>query len=279
MSRVHNDEVVRVSGVSRCHSGRVRAVSRPVLTGLLLAAGLAVSGCAGTPAVERVAAPSPSPYAAPSPARAAAAPGPSRLPVPAAVPFRRTGRDAFTWSVQPVTAAQLGASHRAGCPVAVADLRRVELVHWGFDGRTRQGELVVHRTVVADVVQVFRRLHAARFPVQQLASAASYGGDDDRLMAANATSAYNCRRVAGSSSWSEHAYGKAIDLDPVQNPYVRGSSVEPSAGRAYLDRSDVRPGMVVRGDAVVRAFAEVGWEWGGDFRSLKDYQHFSQSGR
>lgn len=237
-------------------------------SGALLAALLATAGCASSAPVtpDRV-----------SPAAATVAP--STAVVDPVGPFRRTARGAYAWSVSPVTAARLGASHRAGCPVAVADLRLVGVTHWGLDGRPHRGELVVRASVATAVVEVFRRLHAARFPLARVVTAEQYGADDDRLMAANATSAYNCRTTTGGTGFSEHAYGTAIDLNPVQNPYVRGTTVEPPAGRAFLDRTDVRPGMVVAGDAVVRAFAAAGWEWGGDFRTLKDYQHFSQSGR
>ena len=98
-------------------------------------------------------------------------------------------------------------------------------------------------------------------------------------MAANNTSAYNCRRTTGGTAWSEHAHGRALDLNPVQNPYVRGTTVLPLAGRAYVDRARPRPGMVRAGDPVVRAFAAVGWEWGGSWTGSKDYQHFSANGR
>lgn len=203
----------------------------------------------------------------------------ARPVVPQRGPFRHTGRGEFRSRVQPVTAARLGGSHRAGCPVAVADLRLVQVTFLGFDGRPALGELVVHRTVAAPVVAVFRTLYAARFPVQRMVTVEQYGADDDRSMAANNTSAYNCRTTTSGSGFSEHAYGTALDINPVQNPYVRGTVVEPAAGRAYLDRGDVRTDMVVAGDVVVRAFAAAGWEWGGDFRTLKDYQHFSLSGR
>lgn len=203
----------------------------------------------------------------------------ARPVVPQLGPFRRTGRDAFRASVVAVTPERLGSSHRAGCPVVSADLRLLRLTYLGVDGRARQGELVVHHDVASAVVEVFRRLYAADFPVARMATVDRYGGDDDASMAANNTSAYNCRRTTGGTSWSEHAYGRALDINPVQNPYVSGSYVAPEAGRQYLDRGDVRPGMVTAGDVVVRAFAAAGWEWGGDFRSLKDYQHFSQSGR
>lgn len=198
--------------------------------------------------------------------------------IPQRGPFRHTGRGEFRSRITTVTASRLGSSHRPGCPTPVSDLRLAEVTYLGFDGRPHQGELVVHRAHAAAVVQVFRQLYAARFPVQQMVTVEQYGADDDRSMAANNTSAYNCRAVAGGTGWSEHAYGTALDVNPVQNPYVRGSTVEPPAGRGYLDRGDVRPGMVVGQDVVVRAFASVGWAWGGDFRTLKDYQHFSASG-
>ena len=203
----------------------------------------------------------------------------ARPVVPQLGPFRHTGRGEFRSRITPVTAARLGSSHRAGCPTPVADLRLLQVTYLGLDGRPHLGEVVVHRTHARAVVQVFRKLYDARFPLERVETVDRYGGDDDRSMAANNTSAYNCRRTTSGTSWSEHAYGTALDVNPVQNPYVRGTAVEPEAGRAYLDRSRVRPGMVTTGDVVVRAFAAAGWEWGGDFRTLKDYQHFSASGR
>ncbi len=185
----------------------------------------------------------------------------------------------FRSTISPVTAARLGSSHRAGCPVPVSDLRLVAVAHRGEDGRAQQGEIVVHADVAQAVVGVFRALYDAGFPLTRVATVEEFGSDDDRVMAANVTSGYNCRQKTGGSGFSEHAYGRAIDVNPVQNPYVQGTQVLPPAGRRYLDRTDVRPGMVVAGDVVVRAFAAAGWEWGGDFRSLRDYQHFSESGR
>ncbi len=243
------------------------ALATALATGL--AAGCLLSGCGTAPAPD-----------AQSEAQPAAATLASARPVvPQRGAFRHTGRGEFRARTGPVTAARLGSSYRAGCPVGPADLRLVSLTYLGFDGRPHQGQLVVARAHAAGVVRVFRALYEARFPVQGMRTVEQYGGDDDRSMAAGNTSAFNCRVVAGGTGWSEHAYGTALDLNPVQNPYVRGTTVEPEAGRAYLDRGRVRTGMVVPGDAVVRAFASVGWEWGGDFRTLKDYQHFSASGR
>ena len=200
-------------------------------------------------------------------------------PVAQRGPFRRTGRQVPVFRTEPVTAARLGSSHRTGCPVAVVDLRLLTVTHWRFDGTTARGQLVVHRDVAPAVGRVFRDLHAARFPLQSVRTVEAFGGDDGRSMAANNTSAYNCRRTTGGAGWSEHAYGRALDLNPVQNPYVRGTTVLPAAGRAHLERTRARPGVVLPDGAVVRAFAAVGWRWGGDFRTSKDYQHFSLSGR
>ena len=175
---------------------------------------------------------------------------------------------------------ELGPSWRPGCPVDPVDLRRITVDYHALDGGgVRVGALVVHRSVAASLVELFDRLFLARFPLHRVTTVDTYGGDDDLAMAANATTAFNCRTVGGSSQWSEHAYGTAIDINPVQNPYVTATSVLPSAGAAYLDRTTLRPGMVVSGDAVDRAFAAIGWGWGGRWRSAKDYQHFSASGR
>ena len=182
----------------------------------------------------------------------------------------------FTSEVEPVRWADLRRSYRAGCPVAPAQLRTVRVSHWGFDGSAQVGSIVVARRVAADIVAVFRRLWAARLPIRRLRPVSAYGGSDDASMAADNTSGFNCRFVGGTSRWSMHAYGEAIDVNPVENPYVRGSTVSPSAGRAYLDRTRYRQGMAVDRGVLVRAFASVGWKWGASFG---DYQHFSTTGR
>jgi D-alanyl-D-alanine carboxypeptidase len=186
----------------------------------------------------------------------------------------------FSYTVSSVTAAQLPASWRPGCPVGPAQLRRVRLAYWGFDGRPHTGALVANAKVVPGLVRVFRRLYGARFPIRRLRAIDAYGGNDERSLAADNTSAFNCRYAVapGLRRWSSHAYGEAIDVNPVENPYVEGGRVHPAAGRAYLNRSKVRRGMAVRGGLLVRAFAAVGWEWGGRWRGSPDYQHFSAAG-
>ena len=186
----------------------------------------------------------------------------------------------FTYTVSPVTKAQLPHSWHAGCPVAPSQLRRVRLAYWGFDGELHAGALVVNADAVAPIAHVFGRLYAARFPIRRLRPIDAYRGDDERSMAADNTSAFNCRYAVapGPRRWSAHAYGEAVDVNPVENPYLEGGKVHPPRGAAYLDRSNVRPGMAVRGGLLVRAFAAVGWSWGGRWTGSPDYQHFSATG-
>jgi D-alanyl-D-alanine carboxypeptidase len=170
-------------------------------------------------------------------------------------------------------------SHRAGCPARLSDLRLVRLSYVGFDGAAHRGELVVHEDHARAVVRVFATAYDARWSIRRMRLVDVYRGDDDRSMAANNTSAYNCRRVAGTDHWSAHAYGAAIDINPVQNPYVIRRSVAPEAGQRYagIDRSRnarVPPGVIREGDLMVRAFNRIGWRWGGDWSGSPDYQHF-----
>ncbi len=190
---------------------------------------------------------------------------------------------AFGATIERINAAQskrmTGVSWRPGCPVHLRQLRLLRLSHWGFDGRVRTGRLVVHEAVAKDLVEVFRDLHAARFPIRRMVPVDTYGGSDFRSIEADNTSAFNCRYVEGTTRWSNHAYGRAIDVNPIENPYVSGARTSHAASRPYVDRSPRRPGMAYEGGALVRAFDRIGWGWGGRWTSVKDYQHFSESGR
>lgn len=174
--------------------------------------------------------------------------------------------------------AMTGVSWHDGCPVGFDDLRLIELVHTDMEDRDRWGLLVVRRRVAAGVAAAFGSIHEARFPIRRMRLVHRYGGDDAASMADDNTSAFNCRRVAGTTRWSQHAYGTAIDINPVENPWVRDGQVEPEAGREYTDRSEHRPGMIVRPGPVLDSFETIGWGWGGDWSSPKDYQHLSESG-
>lgn len=172
-----------------------------------------------------------------------------------------------------------GVSWHPGCPVALGNLRLLRVTHWGFDGEVHRGRLVVHRDSAQPILRTMRELHHLHFPIRRMRLVDAYGADDHRSMAADNTSAFNCRVVAGTNRWSEHAYGHAIDLNPVENPYVTASGyVSPPAGAPYKDRSRRAKGLVHRGGPVVAAFEENGWEWGGNWSWPKDYQHFSAGG-
>jgi hypothetical protein len=172
----------------------------------------------------------------------------------------------------------IGRSWHEGCPVGLGNLRSIRLTYWGFDREAHVGRLVVHRRWADAIVDVFRALYEERFPIRRMVLVDRYDADDRRSMRHDNTSAFNCRFVAGTTTWSQHAFGRAIDVNPVENPYVRGSYVSPPSGRPYADRSRVRRGMIFEGDAVWQAFADVGWEWGGTWTSAQDYQHFSANG-
>jgi hypothetical protein len=183
----------------------------------------------------------------------------------------------FSSSIAAVTVAQLGGTYHAGCPVGAASLRLLRLSYFGFDGAPHSGTMVVNAAVAESVVGAFARLFRARFPIRQMHPVADFGGSDDASMAADNTSGFNCRYVAGTTTWSVHAYGEAIDVNTVENPYLVDGRVEPPAAAGYLDRSNVRPGMAAPGGVLNAAFAAIGWYWGGNFHS-PDYQHFSKTG-
>jgi hypothetical protein len=181
--------------------------------------------------------------------------------------------------VSAVTAADLPSSWRPGCPVMPDDLRRVQLQYWGFDGQVHDGSLIVNTSATQPIVNVFHRLFDQGFSIRQMQPIDAFGGSDDASTAADNTSAFNCRNAvaAGPPQWSVHAYGLAIDVNPVENPYILDGAVLPPAGSSYLDRSAYRAGMAVSGGALISAFAAVGWYWGGGWAS-PDYQHFSSTG-
>ncbi|MFD3696306.1 M15 family metallopeptidase [Streptomyces sp. NPDC058646] len=199
-------------------------------------------------------------------------------PVPSAALVRAPG-DRLAAEVERVSAAVLGPTYRPGCPVGPERLRLIRMNHWGFDGTVHRGELVVHERAVRPLLQVFGKMFEAKFPLRRMRPVAAYGGDDARSMADDNTSAFNCRQVTGDGARrSRHAYGDAVDIGPLENPYVdRRGTVRPPAGRAHLRRDRPVPGMIRQGDAVTRAFEEVGWHWGGRW-SNPDYQHFSATG-
>ena len=180
-------------------------------------------------------------------------------------------------AIDPATRDRMGETWQEGCPVPIEELRRVTVSHWGFDGDVHSGELVLHQDVAADVVGVFARLHELRFPIEELRITTTADLEAAPTGDGNGSGSFSCRPVRGGSSWSQHSYGTAVDINPFQNPFVRGDLVLPELASAYLDRSDVRPGMILPGDEVVAAFAAIGWHWGGTW-AQPDLMHFSRDG-
>jgi D-alanyl-D-alanine carboxypeptidase-like protein len=196
----------------------------------------------------------------------------------------------FQSSIEPLPApvqAQLrtsGAWHR-GCPVAMSGLRVLTVSHWDFRGRSRTGRLVVNGAAAQPLQRVFGRLYALHFPIRHLALDDAYGPVRDRPRDNDVSGSFECRQAVpspctggkGTGTWSMHAFGLAVDINPRENPYVGcGQSRDPAAAR-YRDRSVHRRGMVTR--RVIAAFGSAGWGWGGAWAgSTKDFMHFSSTG-
>ncbi|HVL90201.1 MAG TPA: M15 family metallopeptidase [Actinomycetota bacterium] len=207
--------------------------------------------------------------AAPPPAPASPTPAPS------------PSGPAFRGAVEVIDAdarAKMGTSWKPGCPVPLHDLRVLRMDHWTFEGTVARGEMIVHEDQAEAVLGAFAEIFEARFPIANMVIANGYIGNDPARAQQNATSAFNCRPAVGSSTLSQHAYGLAVDINPVQNPRVTSAGVTPPDGKAYVDRTQDRPGMIKPGDAVVRAFEKIGWFWGGNYSKVKDYHHFSLTG-
>jgi D-alanyl-D-alanine carboxypeptidase len=268
---------------------------------LLIAAAMALASCA--PGTTATPAPGGGTTLAPNGGQTTLAPGGAVTPVPAAGGSATSGAGVTAssapaggmevkgWSTtrrfhgtivggRSYLIGRMRWSWRRGCPVDPARLRLLQVDHWGFDRRVHRGELVVHRDHARRILVVLEKLFKVHYPIQRMRLVDAYRADDDRSMAANNTSGFNCRTVSGSSRWSEHAFGRAIDLNPLRNPYVtRGGRVSPPAGRAWANRARAGAAMIRPGDKVVRAFAAAGWRWGGYWSGSRDYQHFSATGR
>jgi hypothetical protein len=201
------------------------------------------------------------------------------LPTVDVLPPPRDGL--FHDTTGPITAGlrtRMGATYQPGCPVPLSKLTYLTLSFHGFDHRVHTGELVVATSAASKTTLAFRRLFSLGFPLEQMTLptggdvAAPPTGDG------NTTAGFICRKARGLTRFSAHAYGLAIDVNPFDNPYVKGDLVLPELASAYADRRWARPGMFLRGSAAVRAFTDEGFTWGGAFRSLKDYQHMSLTG-
>ena len=171
-----------------------------------------------------------------------------------------------------------GLSYKKDCTVPRDSLRYIQVLHYDAEGLEKSGEIVCHRAIAQDIAEIFEALHEARYPIERVELIDRYGAEDEPSMRANNTSAFNFRRIAGSRKLSNHSYGRAIDINPLYNPCVSqgGRKIQPSTARPYADRSRKHTYKIERGDLCHRLFKQHGFRWGGDWRSLKDYQHFEK---
>ncbi|WP_435772075.1 M15 family metallopeptidase [Nocardioides sp. SYSU DS0651] len=203
-----------------------------------------------------------------------------RFPTRDLLPPPADGR--FHATIGPVTPQirrRMGETWSPRCPVDLEGLRYVTVTFRGFDGEAHTGELVLAAVEAEDVVSVFRALFRADFPIEEMRLPTTADLEAHPTGDGNNTAALVCRASRGTTTWSAHAYGLAIDINPFLNPYHKGDLVLPELASAYLDRSRRQPGIIRPDSVAVREFARIGWSWGGAWRTLKDYQHFSATGR
>lgn len=177
-----------------------------------------------------------------------------------------------------------GNSYKKDCRVLRSSLRYLHLLHYTGDGRIKLGEMICHKDIADDLTDIFRKLFEAKYPIENMQLIDNYGADDIRSMEYNNTTCFNYRTVAGSKKLSNHSLGKAVDINPLYNPYVKRRKdgtykVSPEKGRQYADRTKTFKYKIDRNDLAYRLFKQHGFRWGGDYRSLKDYQHFEKEDR
>ena len=175
-----------------------------------------------------------------------------------------------------------GNSWKKGCPVPLKDLRYLRIKHVNFSGEEQMGEMIVHKEVSVEVTKIFEALYNANYPINKMRLISDYRGSDWQSIEADNTSAFNCRKATGSKKFSKHSYGKAIDINPIENPYIfRSGKSSHKASKPYLKRkrtsqSMSQRAMLLADDYAVQIFKKYGWKWGGDWSGVKDYQHFSK---
>lgn len=264
---------------------RLRGLGLATLVALTLAA----CGSSGADAGSAAQKPSPPRGSEPS----ASTPSPSPVPSPTPPTAKASERSGFKGEIDRLpdglAAEMRGTTWKPGCPVPLEDLRILHFNYWGFDHSLDRGPLVVNASVAEDVLWVFKQMYEAEFPIKKVALATEFKPARFELHRRitshrSVTASFNCRPVVTATGpgddFSQHAYGLAIDLNPVQNPYVTvGGFVRNRAAEPYLDRGRHLEGMVHEGDIVFRSFAAIEWEWGGNWSGDKDYMHFSLLGR
>ncbi|WP_124097982.1 M15 family metallopeptidase [Ruminococcus sp. Marseille-P6503] len=167
-----------------------------------------------------------------------------------------------------------GVTYRENPHIKLSELSYLRVGYIDFEGNTQVGELICGKRLSKDMLNIFRELYEAAYPIEKIRLADEYGGDDDRIMADNNTSCFNYRTVAGTDTISLHGFGRAVDINPLYNPYIAGGRVMPENALPYADRTKDFPHKIDRNDICYRIFTAHGWKWGGEWKESKDYQHF-----
>ncbi|GAB3990301.1 hypothetical protein GCM10029978_117820 [Actinoallomurus acanthiterrae] len=245
------------------------------LAAVLGGTALALSACGGSSSGSA----EPPATPATSPASSTQATG-TQAPSPSATKASAKPQ-AFTAKITKIPSrATVKYSWHSGCPVGIDGLRLIQMTYWGMDHKQHDGEMIVNARVAPKIVTVFHKLYDERYPIRRMELVDKYKGSDFDSIEADNTSAFNCRNATGSSNWSQHAYGLAVDLNTCENPYVHPNGhIEHPACVKYGNRKRTDPGVIHSGDKVVRAFRSIGWGWGGSWGGPWDFQHFSASGR
>lgn len=164
-----------------------------------------------------------------------------------------------------------------GCPLPLTKLRYIELSYWGFDNKPHLGTLIVNQSLANEVVQIFKSLYEHKFPIERMQLMDEFKGNDDAAMTANNTSAFNCRDITGKPGvFSQHSYGRAIDINTKINPYVNGKRILPANGASFVDRSKPYPGKIIKNSFIYKLFIQNDWDWAGNWDDVQDYQHFEK---
>ena len=184
----------------------------------------------------------------------------------------------FTSDKIPETMAKemTGLSWQPNDNIQISDLRLITVTLWGFDDKPHTGEMIVHKTVTKELLDIFKELYKKKYPIEKMNRIDKYNADDNLSMVDNNSSAFCYRVMTGSNKISKHSYGVAIDINPLQNPYIKGRYIAPIEGMSYANRENKRKGMIYKDDDCYKAFTKRGWIWGGEWESVKDYQHFEK---
>lgn len=173
-----------------------------------------------------------------------------------------------------------GVSYHKNSDISYDDLRYLKVKYYNFKGNVKNGEMVVNKKIALRTVKIFYKLYQRKYPIQRMKLIDDYGGDDEKSMSANNSSAFNYRKIAGKKKLSNHAFGMAIDINPKINPYITSSGVAPKNGKVYANRNKksckgkYAEYMITKNSEIVKLFKKNGFSWGGDWKNSKDYQHF-----